>query len=169
MGPTALFLLQRKSCYGFLSPLKIHRPRPGINPRTLGPMASTITTRPPTVTPNMLKSSNRSLKRLTSGVWNTIVCHFDNGKWQSSKQMLRNITIYPTITVWGTDYGGKVNYGLLGRDPRGIVDQYIRFGETMLSLQRREMTVSMDWCCWQIHCPALRWYMSEYGAEVEWY
>jgi hypothetical protein len=27
--------------------LKIHRPRPGLNPRTLGPMVSTITTRPP--------------------------------------------------------------------------------------------------------------------------
>jgi hypothetical protein len=27
--------------------LKIQRPRPGLNPRTLGPMASTLTTRPP--------------------------------------------------------------------------------------------------------------------------
>jgi hypothetical protein len=27
--------------------LKIHRPRPGLNPRTLDLMASTITTRPP--------------------------------------------------------------------------------------------------------------------------
>jgi hypothetical protein len=35
------------SCYGFLSPIKIHRPRPGLNPRTLGPVASTLTTRPP--------------------------------------------------------------------------------------------------------------------------
>jgi hypothetical protein len=26
--------------------LKIHRPRPGLNPRTLGPVASTLTTRP---------------------------------------------------------------------------------------------------------------------------
>jgi hypothetical protein len=24
--------LRRKSCYGFSSPLKIHRPRPGLNP-----------------------------------------------------------------------------------------------------------------------------------------
>ena len=30
-----------------LSPLKIHRPRPGSNPRTLGPVASTLTTSPP--------------------------------------------------------------------------------------------------------------------------
>jgi hypothetical protein len=33
---------RRKSCYGFLSPLKIHRPPPGLNPRTLGPVASTL-------------------------------------------------------------------------------------------------------------------------------
>jgi hypothetical protein len=32
---------------GFLSPLKIHRPRSGSNPRTLGPVASTLTTSPP--------------------------------------------------------------------------------------------------------------------------
>jgi hypothetical protein len=30
--------------------LKIHRPRPGLNPRTLGPMLSTLTTRPPRAT-----------------------------------------------------------------------------------------------------------------------
>jgi hypothetical protein len=32
---------------GFLSFLKIHRPRSGSNPRTLGPVASTLTTSPP--------------------------------------------------------------------------------------------------------------------------
>jgi hypothetical protein len=41
--------LRRKLCYGFLSPLKIHRLRPGSNPRTLGPVASTLTTSPPRV------------------------------------------------------------------------------------------------------------------------
>jgi hypothetical protein len=41
MGPQALLLLRRKSCFGFLSSLRIHRPRPGLNP------ASTIVTRPP--------------------------------------------------------------------------------------------------------------------------
>jgi hypothetical protein len=39
--------LRRKQCSGFLSPLKIHRPRSGSNPRTLGPVASTLTTSPP--------------------------------------------------------------------------------------------------------------------------
>jgi hypothetical protein len=34
----------------FLSPLKIHRPRSGSNPRTLGPVASTLTTSPPSAT-----------------------------------------------------------------------------------------------------------------------
>jgi hypothetical protein len=47
MGPTALLPLRRKWCSGFLSPFKIHRPRSGSNPRTLGPVASTLTTSPP--------------------------------------------------------------------------------------------------------------------------
>jgi hypothetical protein len=47
VGPTALRPLRRNSCYGYLSPLKIHRPRPDLNPRTSNPIASTITTRPP--------------------------------------------------------------------------------------------------------------------------
>jgi hypothetical protein len=42
MWPTTLLPLRRKSCYGFLSNLKIHRPRPGLNPRTLGPVDSTL-------------------------------------------------------------------------------------------------------------------------------
>jgi hypothetical protein len=46
MGPTALLPLRRKWSSGFLSPLKIHRPRSGSNPRTLGPVASTLTTSP---------------------------------------------------------------------------------------------------------------------------
>jgi hypothetical protein len=50
LGQTALLPLRRKSCYGYLSSLKIHRPRPGMNPRNLGPMTSTITTRPPRTT-----------------------------------------------------------------------------------------------------------------------
>jgi hypothetical protein len=41
MGPTALLPLRRKSCYVFLSPLKIHRSRLGLNPRTLGKHSST--------------------------------------------------------------------------------------------------------------------------------
>jgi hypothetical protein len=43
----ALLPLRRKSCCRFLSPLKVLRPRPGLNPRTLCPMASTITSRLP--------------------------------------------------------------------------------------------------------------------------
>jgi hypothetical protein len=42
MGPTALLPFRRKSCFGFLLPLKIHRPWPGLNPRILGPMAITL-------------------------------------------------------------------------------------------------------------------------------
>jgi hypothetical protein len=36
MGPTALLPLRMKSCYG------IRRSRPGLNPRTLGPVACTL-------------------------------------------------------------------------------------------------------------------------------
>jgi hypothetical protein len=50
---------RRKSCYGFLSSLKIDRLRLGMNPRTLAPMASTITTRPP-------RRMNRRLSRSQS-------------------------------------------------------------------------------------------------------
>jgi hypothetical protein len=46
----ALFPLQRKSCYRFLSPLKIHCPRLCLNIWILGPMASTVATRPPRLT-----------------------------------------------------------------------------------------------------------------------
>jgi hypothetical protein len=46
MWPIDLLSFRRKSCYGFLSPSKIHCPRPDLNPRTLGLMASTITTSP---------------------------------------------------------------------------------------------------------------------------
>jgi hypothetical protein len=42
--------LRRNSCCRFLPPLKIHRPRQGLNPRTFGPIASTKTTRPPRTT-----------------------------------------------------------------------------------------------------------------------
>jgi hypothetical protein len=40
MGPTALLPLRRRAT-DFVT-LKIHRPRPGLNPRTLDPVASTL-------------------------------------------------------------------------------------------------------------------------------
>jgi hypothetical protein len=49
MGPTALIPLRMKACCGLLSPLQI-RPRPGLNPRTLDPMATTLTITPPRTT-----------------------------------------------------------------------------------------------------------------------
>jgi hypothetical protein len=45
-GWRRLLPLRRKAFCGFLSSLKIHRPRPGFNPRTLGLMASTLTRTP---------------------------------------------------------------------------------------------------------------------------
>jgi hypothetical protein len=47
---TALLPHRKKSCCGFLSPLKVHRYQPCLNPRTLGPVASTITITPPRMT-----------------------------------------------------------------------------------------------------------------------
>jgi hypothetical protein len=49
-GTDGFTSLRRKSSYGFLSSLKLCRPRPGLNLRTLGPVARTIATRPPTTT-----------------------------------------------------------------------------------------------------------------------
>jgi hypothetical protein len=66
MGSTALLPARRKSCYGFLSLLKIHRPWPSFNPRTLGPIASTITTRPPRTTwhlPNIKGPAGRKFDK----------------------------------------------------------------------------------------------------------
>jgi hypothetical protein len=42
MGSTTLLPLWRNSCYGFLSPLKIHRPRPGLNPLILAVIVITL-------------------------------------------------------------------------------------------------------------------------------
>jgi hypothetical protein len=43
MGFPALLTFRRKPCYGLLSPLKVHRPLPGLNPQILGTVANTIT------------------------------------------------------------------------------------------------------------------------------
>jgi hypothetical protein len=45
-GLRLYFTFRMKSYYGFLSLLKIDCPWPGLNLRTLGPVASTITTKP---------------------------------------------------------------------------------------------------------------------------
>jgi hypothetical protein len=62
MGPTALLPLRRKWCSVFLSPLTIHRPRSGSHPRTLGPVSSTITTRPPRSTQLIISVPNVARK-----------------------------------------------------------------------------------------------------------
>jgi hypothetical protein len=47
MGPTALLPFQRKACLRIFPLLKIRWLRPGLNPRTWVPEASTLTPRPP--------------------------------------------------------------------------------------------------------------------------
>jgi hypothetical protein len=54
---TASLTLRRNYCYRFWQLVKIHCPGPCFNPRTLGPMASTTTTRPPRTTVYKLHSS----------------------------------------------------------------------------------------------------------------
>jgi hypothetical protein len=48
--PAALIPLRILACITFLSSLKIHRPRPGLNTRTLSLIASTTNTIPPRTT-----------------------------------------------------------------------------------------------------------------------
>jgi hypothetical protein len=70
MGTTALLPLRRKLCYEFLSPLKIHRPWSGSNPRTSGPVASTLTTSPPRATERYSSTLYLTLALDESG-WST--------------------------------------------------------------------------------------------------
>jgi hypothetical protein len=56
-GSLAFLKISRHEAYGFTFPEKevvlrifiviVNRPRPGLNPQTLGPMARALTTRPP--------------------------------------------------------------------------------------------------------------------------
>jgi hypothetical protein len=64
MGKTAL-LLRRKPCYRYLSPLKVQRPQPGLNPRILGPTASTL---PLYHQGRLIKAKNHVFYRLISYV-----------------------------------------------------------------------------------------------------
>jgi hypothetical protein len=74
MGQTALLPLRRTLCSGFLSPLKIHRPRSGSNPRTLGPVASTlITTILIFITAMIAEVNYRLYKSISLAI---IVCQF---------------------------------------------------------------------------------------------
>ena len=67
MGPTALLPLRRKACWGFFSPLKIRRFRPGSNPRTWVPKASTLP----------LDHRSQSLDRYKFEIWHrSHVCNF---------------------------------------------------------------------------------------------
>jgi hypothetical protein len=68
-GLTAVLPFRRKERCRILSPLKIHRPRPVLNPRTLVTIASTLTSRP-------LKTTRFRIIPHTS-----FTCHNDNIQW----------------------------------------------------------------------------------------
>ena len=57
MGPTALLPLRRKGCWGFFA-LKVRRLRPGSNPRTRVPEASTLTPRSQKPLKNQYRKKN---------------------------------------------------------------------------------------------------------------
>jgi hypothetical protein len=56
MEPTALLPLRRKSRYGFLSLLLIHRLQPGLHPRTLSTITIMLTITPPRTTGSRFKN-----------------------------------------------------------------------------------------------------------------
>jgi hypothetical protein len=80
------FPSERKVCCGFLSPLKIHPLGRVLNPKTLGPVASTLTTSPPRrlfyknndtrSSPCHAPNSSKSLSRLhVSGTYSSMYPH----------------------------------------------------------------------------------------------
>jgi hypothetical protein len=84
-GSKAVLPLRKKSCYGVLSALEILLSRLGLNPRTLDPVASTITITPPRTTRRQVgKHSGLNFKkcyalryiRLKGGVENRLLIQF---------------------------------------------------------------------------------------------
>jgi hypothetical protein len=65
--------------------LKIHRPRPGLNPRTLGPVASTLTTRPPRATYTYTLGIN--MKGVVSNFWRCVTLAFIPFTYMSESRM----------------------------------------------------------------------------------
>jgi hypothetical protein len=69
MGPKALLPLRIKLRCGFFSPLQIHRLRPGLNPRNMGPLANTLTARPLRATEFSLHFTYISLSPIVLGLY----------------------------------------------------------------------------------------------------
>jgi hypothetical protein len=116
MGPQALLPLRRKACYGFLSPLKIHHPRPDLNRRTFDPMASRLTIRSTRATTQKVKVNLTFRQRYSSGwvgqksvcTWyqreNSSLCRDSSpsstrkrGRWKKSKVPCLRLT----HNAWG--------------------------------------------------------------------
>jgi hypothetical protein len=73
MGPMALLPLRNMACCEILSPLKIYRPRPGLYPRTSGPIARTLISRlPRTTCMDILLSSNVTTASAASCVFTAV-------------------------------------------------------------------------------------------------
>jgi hypothetical protein len=83
------FPSERKVCCGFLSSLKIHRLGPVLNPQTLGPVASTLTTTPP----RRHIFSFRFSKSIEGTFHNTLAFYFENLLYHRSTPKLKDLFV----------------------------------------------------------------------------
>jgi hypothetical protein len=83
MGQTALLPFRRKACWGFFSPEKSRRFRPGANPRSWVPDASMLTTRPPKSLPDdySTKKSRKNILTVSFTYHDNLVRIRDN-RWR---------------------------------------------------------------------------------------
>jgi hypothetical protein len=108
-GADGFTSLRRKACCGFLSLSNIHRPRPVLNPRTLGLMSSTLTTTPPRTT-GYFEHRKRlqkeilvtlyiellSLRKECQVDWNNAITWFSRCQlWQHRKNKFRSRALLP--------------------------------------------------------------------------
>jgi hypothetical protein len=106
MGPTTLLSLRRKSCYGFLFPLKIHRPQPDFNPRIMGPIAVTLTTRTRRATCIKVKHEYVTGRPYTFSRLHVSSSTLRNGFWL-------NLVFSSETKVAGKLYFGPLRSGLM--------------------------------------------------------
>lgn len=87
--------------------------------------------------------------------------------WTFSR-ILSNNTSPMAQTLWDIPYV-RTFYRIFGRMPCECSFLASSDYSTLLSLLRMGVTMS-PWSSFHYrhHCPALRWYMSEYSAEAEW-
>jgi hypothetical protein len=137
MGPTAS---EGRRAADFIT-LKIHRPRPGLNPRTLSPVASTLTTRPPMATYTILTGCKMAkCGTVLSSLGHTLLHTMEircrgNFIWKiftSDFEMFKNnqigLAINCLFDILGFHGGETVNMVFWVVTPCRLVGCYQRFG-----------------------------------------